>query len=423
MKKLTYLFTFLLLLGAVQAADEYCWIFTGGISCIAPEYVSGPAGTFYFANNNTSGSGSDGNNYTTSIAFTRVANTVTLTNNRNGASALTAAFTDANDTARVDSLNATRAVAGACTGGNSTHANVTNSTSATSAPTCIMVARDPGTGGSGTVTSVATGNGLTGGPITTTGTISTNATTSGTGNYSYWNGSAWLTRADQDTTYTNGTGLLLTTTTFSADIPYFASLFYNITNPFGFYNSTTLPADLNNYTTSASFTGRVLTLARNGMASLTASLVDDSILLNWLNITGRPTDLANFTNTPGYLTSAPNINVTGFGGNGANIVQLNTSDGIIRNATVIIPNVNYTAGNGLSLSGTVFSRNDTYYGTQNITSTVFANAFQLPNGQKIKSNSTLFWIEQSNGTILMQQNSSCTTLFSPNGATSLGACN
>jgi len=57
----------------------------------------------------------------------------------------------------------------------------------------------------GTVTNIATGNGLTGGPITTTGTISIDAKTSGIGNYSYWDGNSWETRedVDTDTTYTN----------------------------------------------------------------------------------------------------------------------------------------------------------------------------------------------------------------------------
>ncbi|HOU75804.1 MAG TPA: hypothetical protein PK957_01615, partial [Candidatus Dojkabacteria bacterium] len=101
----------------------------------------------------------------------------------------------------------------------------------------------------GTVTSVDTGSGLTGGPITTSGTISiatggvtnamllnssltvtagnglsgggivslggsttlsTNAVTCGSGEYSYWTGTAWACRADIDTNtvYTHPTGFL-----------------------------------------------------------------------------------------------------------------------------------------------------------------------------------------------------------------------
>ena len=67
----------------------------------------------------------------------------------------------------------------------------------------------------GTVTNIATGNGLTGGPITSTGTISTSAITVGAGNYSYWDGDSWESRADSDTTYSAGNGISLSTTTFS----------------------------------------------------------------------------------------------------------------------------------------------------------------------------------------------------------------
>jgi len=61
----------------------------------------------------------------------------------------------------------------------------------------------------GTVTNIATGNGLTGGAITSTGTISTDATTANATQYSYWSGSAWLVRNDEndDTTYSAGNGI------------------------------------------------------------------------------------------------------------------------------------------------------------------------------------------------------------------------
>lgn len=70
----------------------------------------------------------------------------------------------------------------------------------------------------GTVTNVATGNGLTGGPITSAGTISTSATTAGASQYSYWDGNSWEVRNDDDTTYTaSGTLLDLTGTVFSVN--------------------------------------------------------------------------------------------------------------------------------------------------------------------------------------------------------------
>ena len=42
---------------------------------------------------------------------------------------------------------------------------------------------------------------------------------------------------DSDTTYTNGTGLNLTGTTFSVYKPYFDGLYYSVSNPNGYYNS------------------------------------------------------------------------------------------------------------------------------------------------------------------------------------------
>ena len=88
-----------------------------------------------------------------------------------------------------------KALAGNCVGSNSTHVNVTMNAT-TSGVQCVAVARNPGSGSNGTVTSVATGNGLTGGPITTSGTLSVNATTCTTGNYTQWNGTAFNCQAD-----------------------------------------------------------------------------------------------------------------------------------------------------------------------------------------------------------------------------------
>lgn len=66
-------------------------------------------------------------------------------------------------------------------------------------PTCVSVS---GGGGTGTVTSVATNNGLTGGTITTTGTLGLNLTgisscTNSTTNKIYWNGSYLACGTDQ----------------------------------------------------------------------------------------------------------------------------------------------------------------------------------------------------------------------------------
>lgn len=68
----------------------------------------------------------------------------------------------------------------------------------------------------------------------------------------------------------------------------------------------------NNYTTSLSIVGRTITMARNGLADLTANLIDNSILLNFLNITGT------FNNAQVGIASINNqsLNTTNSGTNG-----------------------------------------------------------------------------------------------------------
>ncbi len=90
-------------------------------------------------------------------------------------------------------------VLNAC-GANLLVANTTATSGAINTGSCLDVAS-----GSGTVTSVATGAGLTGGPITATGTINLAATnllpTVACGNNAIpkWNGAAWICGADNDT--------------------------------------------------------------------------------------------------------------------------------------------------------------------------------------------------------------------------------
>ncbi len=74
---------------------------------------------------------------------------------------------------------------------------------------------DIDTNSGGTVTSLIAGNGLNGGTITSTGTLSINSPTCSGTTKLQWTGSAFICSADQDTTYTAGTGLALSGTTFS----------------------------------------------------------------------------------------------------------------------------------------------------------------------------------------------------------------
>lgn len=80
-------------------------------------------------------------------------------------------------------------VTGACSPGNAIRAIDANGN-----VTCEL---DDAGGGSGTVTRVDTGNGLQGGPITTSGTISINAPACAGNEYSRWTGSSWVCGTDQ----------------------------------------------------------------------------------------------------------------------------------------------------------------------------------------------------------------------------------
>ena len=75
-------------------------------------------------------------------------------------------------------------------------------------------------GGMGTVTQVNSGNGLTGGPIVASGTLSINSPTCSGTDKLQWNGTAFVCSPDVDTntTYTAGDGLDLTGTVFSTDL-------------------------------------------------------------------------------------------------------------------------------------------------------------------------------------------------------------
>lgn len=99
-----------------------------------------------------------------------------------------------NDTAAINTVSTfaqTKAATGSATSASLCLQNltVTNNTWTSAYTSCG--------GAGGGVTTVNTGNGLTGGPITSTGTISINATTCGASEYSYWTGTAWACRTDQ----------------------------------------------------------------------------------------------------------------------------------------------------------------------------------------------------------------------------------
>lgn len=446
MKTTHYLIGMLALVGVAFAANNYCIVLGSGTVCLNGGYINSSLGTYYFANNNTSGGGSDGNNYTSATSFSGNV----LTTARIGMSSLTA--TIPNDAITLACQNITGAASNLCTitpgsgSGvtftNGTGINITgNSTDATigiiNLEACNPVTEysvwngshwscdNDGGGGGGTVTSVTAGDGLTASPnpIVGAGTISTNALTSGTGNYSYWNGTAWLTAQDQNSGGTvtsvginvnssaviNVTAAITTSGNITISIPDASAiqsglatatqitslnnkaLAGNCVGDNGTHVNVTMNAttagvqcievlksssggtsDGNNYTTTLTFTGNLLTLGRNGMTDLTALLLNNTILL----------DFANITNVPGFgysnLTTVLTVNVTDFGIKQSYpaTFQLNTTSttytGTVGNSSITLDTANITSG---QLVDARISSADkwNHAGSSNITTVVVEN--------------------------------------------------
>jgi len=190
------------------------WNTTRPATCSSGNYTYWNGSTFLCREDASGGgnSSADGNNYTTGIAFTGTS-TKTLTMNRLGMVDLTASFIDLfqNFTTEINSLNSTKlnitdqrynetasinslstfAQTKAATGTISSSTLCLQNVTSTNATLTGAYTSCGGGGGSGTVTSVATGNGLTGGTITTTGNLSVNSPTCGAGEFLRWSGSAF----------------------------------------------------------------------------------------------------------------------------------------------------------------------------------------------------------------------------------------
>jgi hypothetical protein len=151
-------------------------------------------------------------------------------------------------------------------------------------------------------------------------------------------------------------------------------------------------ADGNNYTTSISIEGNVLTLVRNGMASnLLAYLLNNSIIL----------DYANITNVPGFgysnLSNVPVNNITDFNvkQNYPSTIQLNTTSttytASIGNQSINLDAANITSG---QLVDARISSADkwNHAGSSNLTSVTVNNitdfGLRTTNGNMIVLNTT-----------------------------------
>ena len=153
--------------------------------------------------------------------------------------------------------------------------------------------------GSGTVTQINSGDGLSGGPITTTGTLGINAPTCSGTDKLQWNGTAFACSADIDTdtntTYTAGTGLDLSGTTFSINSTYDDNFLTTGSNISLLTNNSGYITDGNtNWDNSYGFITDGNTNWDNSYGYITAASSDA--------LTNKTGNISQWTNDSGYIT-------------------------------------------------------------------------------------------------------------------------
>jgi hypothetical protein len=250
-----------------------------------------------------------------------------------------------------------------------------------------------GGGGSGTVTSVASGNGLTGGPITTTGTLSIDATTCTTGNYTYWDGTQFLCAPDSGaagngtgtvTSLTQGDGINLTpdtiTSTGSIGIANLEAC--NSGTQFSVYNGSHWTCKFGNADSDTTYDNSTgLTLTGTTFSVNAASYTNWNLAFGWgdhgvagyltSEVDGSTTnelqDLWDvFSADSGSTTANSNtdtLTVSGAGTVSTSIAADTLT--ITGSAHTVDTDTTYTNGTGLNLTGTTFSILDSLYANWN----------------------------------------------------------
>lgn len=197
-------------------------------------------------------------------------------------------------------------------------------------------------GGSGTVTSVATGNGMTGGPITTTGTVSILANTGIVANATgtYVNATYIGTLTANNTNFVGSVS--------AANVVSNAQLSSNLSN---YVTTTNLTNNLANYQTTAGLSANVATLtannanfvkANNGIVSNSSGVFvngNTGVVVNstgvFVNATYISTLTANNTNFVGTISAA---NVVSNAQLSSNLSNYQTTAGLASNVATLTSN-------------------------------------------------------------------------------------
>jgi uncharacterized protein YjlB len=159
--------------------------------------------------------------------------------------------------------------------------------------------------GTGTVTSITFGSGLSGGTITTSGTVAISAPTCSGTDKLQWNGTAFICSSDVDTntTYSAGTGLSLAGTVFS--LP-------NVGTAGTYGSATQIPV----FVTDAqgrisSVTNTVLAGLTSTHLSATAGITNAQLANSTVSYGGVTLSLGGSDTTPAFdLTDATNLNAS-----------------------------------------------------------------------------------------------------------------
>ncbi len=195
-----------------------------------------------------------------------------------------------------------------------------------------------GGGGGGTVTNIATGNGLTGGPITSTGTISVLANTGIVSNTTgvFVNSSYISTLTSNNALYFDGISLTTLRSEITANSANAYSNAIAYVDGKSYVNTSQLSANLSNYQTSAGLSANVATLTSNNSLYL-----GGVVAASYVNTSQLSSNLSNYAILSGStFTGQVNVSTLNTLGNTSIGGSLTVSGNLTIGGNVTVINAN-----------------------------------------------------------------------------------